>query len=460
MRSFITLCILHVAMGAAPLFATNTYPLVICASLNADHAHLVNGGSFPDALAESNCVAIDVCAEVNSRGQSVSRDTWIHRSHSALWFDGEYELAQDGVYNYHSVQYARIPAGVVLHSCSPDFVHLRVTGEYRCDNATITTSTGTCPPVSFDGSSFDLEECITAVEYDKEGPHRASLYGSTQMIRYSFVQDWGCLEPSDVVASTMLSSSTKPNTLIPCTDIANGYHVNLIDCSFACNEGYDQTATSCEPKCGPTTELSCATGHYASESCTLMPEPRYVCSACDAVAGTRFLPWQSTAPGVCNREDCPTGTHEADGECVACAEHHYSTSGQSSCEACARGTYQPEVGKSVCLDCFADTIDTSALCGEGEMLLRSVSELDAYYANLTEAQQNTYDLLQVCTASYACVPCKPGYFAVSQVCWPCARGTYQPNFKSSVCFDCSTGQNTTHEASISGDECVCDPGFE
>jgi len=448
-------------MGGTAMFGTNTYPLVICAGLNSDYAALVSTGVFPDALRESNCVAIDVCAEINSRGQTVPRDTWIHRSHAALWFDGEYELAQDTVYNYHSVQYARIPAGIVLHACSPDFVHLRVTGEYRCDNATITTSTADCPPMSFDGSSFDLTECITAVEYDKEGPYIASVYGSTQMIRYSFVENWGCLQSSDVIASTQLSSSTRPNTLIPCTDIDNGYHVNLMDCSFACNSGYDQTATSCEPKCGNITELSCATGHYASQSClSLMPEPRYVCSACDAVAGTKFLPWQSDNPELCNREDCHAGTREVNGDCVDCPQHYFSTSGQSTCEACARGTYQPEQGKSACLDCFAEIIDTTALCEEGEMLLRSVSELDAYYANLTDAQQSTYNLLQVCTASYACVPCKPGYFAVNQVCWPCARGSYQPNFKSNLCFDCSTGQNTTYEAAVSSAACVCDPGFE
>ena len=57
--------------GYASFGTTNTHPLVICGDLTADYSALDVNGVFPDALAESRCVAIDVCAEKNHRDEVV-----------------------------------------------------------------------------------------------------------------------------------------------------------------------------------------------------------------------------------------------------------------------------------------------------------------------------------------------------------------------------------------------------
>ena len=95
--------------GYASFGTTNTHPLVICGDLTADYSALDVNGVFPDALAESRCVAIDVCAEKNHRDEVVPYYTWVHRSDPALYYDGEYPLTDGVVYNYHNIEYARVP---------------------------------------------------------------------------------------------------------------------------------------------------------------------------------------------------------------------------------------------------------------------------------------------------------------------------------------------------------------
>ena len=437
---------------------TQSYPLVVCAGLDMDFANL--GVSFPGGLAESNCVAIDVCAEVNSRGELVPRDTWVHRSNSALVYDGEIDLAATGVYNYDSIEYVRAPAGIKVETCAPEYGHLKLTGEYVCNDRTVTNVTGSCPPISYAGEAFDLSSCLAAVQYDKQGVHQASLHGTTQLLRYSFEAGWGCLETGDTAANSQLSSGTKPNTLIPCTDIAHATYPNPNSCDFVCEPYYTKSGNTCLPNCETVVELSCATDHHATEECNLMDPPRYTCQPCAAQPGQKTLPWDANDAQNCRYEDCTAGTYGFNGDCLPCDINTFSAAKASSCSACPRGQHQPLPGQELCVDCFSESVDTSSVCADGEMLLRDVQMLDSYYQNLTVAQQSTYDLLAFCAQSYACVPCKPGHYEDGQTCQPCPYATYQPNFQHTSCFDCSAGQNTSSQGSVTAESCVCNAGFE
>tara|TARA_Y100000361_G_scaffold32093_1_gene26846 strand:+ start:318 stop:2189 length:1872 start_codon:yes stop_codon:yes gene_type:complete len=610
-----------VSAGYPTFTTTSTHPLVVCAGLDAAYASLDMSGTFPDALVESNCVAIDVCAEINNRGESVPSNTWLHRSQNGLVYDGEYDLASAGVYNYFNIEYARVPAGINLELCAPNFGHYRLTGEYICDNVTLSSVQADCPPISYVGSSFDLTECISAVQYDKEGEFQAALYGTTQMLRYSFYEDWGCLTSADVSAGIQLSSTTKPNTLIPCPDIPHAIYNIQNGCEFTCEHGYTKGVGVCNPECVAETETECAADERVSSQCDLMTPSRFACEQCPVQAGKRTLPWQSSTsiittpnPAVCDEtngwisvgnrcvkaftttmswhdakqacitenaelvlpqsdldsaqlvalfaaehdkswigavdedqdnvwlsstgnsltytnwcdgngpdnpdstencarfqrciwfgtnqcdadyppcwsdrpcsdqhtyicekaglnavatttsrkttclyENCPAGTHSSGGSCVSCSVNFVSLEGADECQQCSHGSHQPETGKSSCVECFSETVDTTDVCADGEMLVRNVTVLDEYYSSLDEAKQNTYDLFKYCADSYACLPCKPGFKEVSHTCESCVQGKYQPNFKMTECFECSNGQTTTSVGSVSSAQCVCREGFE
>ena len=454
---------LKIVFAGYPTFTTtSTHPLVVCAGLDAAYASLDVSGSFPDALVESNCVAIDVCAEINNRGESVPSNTWLHRSQNGLVYDGEHDTASAGVYNYFNIEYARVPAGINLELCAPNFGHYRLTGEYVCDNVTLSSVQADCPPISHVGSSFDLTECISAVQYDKEGEIQAALYGTTQMLRYSFYEDWGCLTSADVSAGIQLSSTTKPNTLIPCPDIPHAIYNIQNGCEFTCEHGYTKDVGVCNPKCVAETETECAADHRVSSQCDLMTPTRFACEQCPLQAGKRTLPWQSSTSRktTCLYENCPAGTHASGGSCVPCSVNFVSLEGADECQQCGHGSHQSETGKSSCVECFSETVDTTDVCADGEMLVRNVTVLDEYYSSLDEAKQNTYDLFKYCADSYACLPCKPGFKEVSHTCESCVQGTYQPNFKMTECFECSNGQTTTSVGSVSSTQCVCRDGFE
>lgn len=460
-RCVLLLLITHLCAAGRSLFAsTQTHALVVCSGLNTDYASLNPSGLFPSDLPESNCVAIDVCGQVNNRGQTVPINTWLHRSNPILLYDGETTLDDDSVYNYHSIEYVRLPAGVQVEACAPDFGHWSVSGEYVCDSATIQTLTAACPPLSWSGGAFDLTACLTSVQYDRQGPFVAATTGSTQMMRYSFEEDWGCLTSADTSAGLQLSSDTKPNTLIPCADIPHAIYQVENGCEFTCEAGYTKNDQQCLPNCGDVTALVCEDGEKAGVECTLMTQPRYTCEPCPVEAGKRTLPWNAAQPTVCVYEACPAGTFGDAGICTPCPVNYYSGVQASACEPCAHGYHQPLTGQESCVLCFTESMDTSNVCDDGEMLLRDTAALDQYYLNLTAVQQETYTLLAFCAQGYACVPCKPGHYESEQTCQPCAHGYYQPNFKMTTCFGCSAGQNTTSMASKSVTECVCNPGFE
>lgn len=636
-------------LAGYPSFSTSTYPLVICGSLNSDYASLTSPGPFPNALPETNCVAIDVCSEVNNRGESVPKNTWLHRSLKSLEYDGEAALSS-GVYNYFNIEYARIPSGIRVESCAPDFGYLVETGEYQCDEETVTSVTSGCPPsenytpqylyesndvlpntlyyveyhytssyhswcycwqqddnalhrfltgskyiygqnptlrfvrgktykfrhnnrpsearyLAFktvnthveytdnyagcsmgscsssnwctttcniplneplntlyynsnqngwptgvvniidesDLASLDtfLPSCLKAVQWDKESEFGAALYGTTQMMRYSFEDDFGCFTTGTPAMRPNKCSEKSYAVFIPGTDCdftcESGYTKVGNDCIVdACGTGYQEVNNECILICpqdvwGLAVYLQCPAGYKGVSQCDVGPQDLFACELCLVPPGQRGLvpctncsEWNQClyepcpagtygVDGVCHEcldgwvsgEGasvclllCPDGMHAVNGLCEECPINHYTLAGTDPCQACERGFHQPAPGQSECTACFSESIDVTDVCEPGWMLVRSVVDLDDYYAPLDAEKQNTYDLLAFCAASYACVPCKPGYYGSNQTCIACPIGSYQPNYMMTECFLCSNGQTTTASASTHSLDCVCVPGFQ
>lgn len=486
-------CLATVSGFYAPMGALNTHALVLCDTLDADVAHLLGqtAPEYPSALAESRCVAINVCDEQNHRGEGVARGAWLHRGANALELDGEAlaiasAAAADEYYNYYSLQYARVPEGVLLEACEPDFDRVRTHGEYVCAGAPVQVS-GACPGAVLPVST-ELVSCLAPLQPAAGNRSdtlddvsvtvpTADARGSTQMVRYALVDGWGCFDAADAAPGTTLTRAATPNRVVDCPVLENGAYTD--QCAFSCDAGYAADGTACVHVCGAATAPSCANGHYANTTCDAVSPPTYVCELCAREPGRRILPWSAANAGQCVYEDCPTGTFEQDSVCEPCPPHTYTDSAaQTACVACARGTFTSGgvftseglftegTGKSVCSTCFDGQYGGPGYsgagpeCADGEVVVRDLTAITAYFNGSVAVHVGDFDLYAACVADVACLPCAPGSSGSGGACEPCAVGTYQPNFKQTVCFACGTGFTTHSVGRALASECVCLEGFE
>lgn len=435
----------------------SSFNLVICDRYQEDLQNMAQNS----VLMESHCVHIDVCTASNHRMQTILPQTWHHRSSGPLMFDSEIGMntSVDAPFSHHNIEYARIPEGVNLVTCAPDFEIVRKQGRYECNNNTLLNVSGVCP-----SASYTAEDCMRLVQYDAVNATTPSLYGTTQMIYYEFAPGWGCHTNADLTENGITLSQTKPpNQLVPCGALDHGTWSQIsVGCVPNCDTGYVASGESCVPACGSVTLEACPTGQYALAICTNMSTPRYECGHCEAVDGKEFKPWSAANPTLCDYTDCLAGHYDDNSVCTSCPVNTISTAALSTfCQECTEGKYQPATGQTACLDCFStDVAESSAGCPDGYELHRSVQTINDFFSNITLDVAHLKNMTQYCFDNYACLPCKPGSYEVSHVCEACPLGTYQHNWAASACFACATGQSTMQIGSESETACVCQPGFE
>ena len=468
----------------------NTHPLVICDSLNADMQTLLQTATpdliFPNALAETRCVAVNVCSEQNHRGEPVPANTWLHRSLPALTFDNEFDGNMSSTsselytesYNHYSVDYARVPEGVILRSCPLDFDHLRRTGEYVCDarnpNATAIV-VGTCP-MSANNPEVELLSCLEPLQYDVSSAplngHAvwgditypvATEQGSMQMVYYEFEPDFGCFDATDTTAGITLTSTLSPNRVVSCPELDVGTYTD--QCQISCPNDYELKSVNdsikCVHKCNEAT-TTCETGFYATSTCLAASQVSYICEACAPVQGHYFLPWTTSNPSLCLSEPCAAGTFEMDSTCHPCARDTYNANaGKTNCSQCDFGAYALPQATS-CTVCFSEDISTlgDVACAPGQFFTRNLTDIEDYFSTKAINYQEHKNLSAYCHQSYTCLPCPPGTFALLGSCQLCAIGRYQPNFQKTGCFDCGEGLTTKFNGSYASSQCVCDKGLE
>jgi hypothetical protein len=424
--------------------------------------------AFPNSLPESHCISVNVCSEMNSRGQSFPRQTWIHRSEDRFEIDNEdYGNIH---YNFYSIEYARVPEGVLLRACQPNFDHLRVHGEYICNvdlKATVSVS-GVCP-LSGSQDVEDILECVAPLQFDATEATGsflgqddvvypvAALYGSTQMIYYDFADGWGCFDSAHITPGVRLSSVQTPNRILDCPELENGHYTN--ECSFVCDTNFVAVGETCEPVCTPDVEPLCVHGHFASTICSDHHPHMFICEPCPRINGSGVLPWNELNPGACEYEDCVAGSYDFNGICTLCPIDTYSNAVKStSCEECAYGFYAP-LGSHSCTECFSDSVvDTP--CDPGHVVSRNLTEIDQYFSGVASTFGAYKYVSDWCHAKYACLSCPPGTHEVNGQCQECAVGMYQPNFMQTVCFECGASMTTHGTGKIESSDCVCDEGFE
>jgi plastocyanin len=182
----------------------------------------------------------------------------------------------------------------------------------------------------------------------------AAPLGTTQLVRYTFADSWGCHLQATLPAAQRISGAA-PNQVLQCPTVPGAVYVKQdAPCQFACDENHTRTGDTCTRVCGNTTAAACEPRHFASTICTHAGYTLYQCQPCAYATGQQALPWSALTAGTCPTAPCAAGTYGAGGVCVPCSQDNFSTAGSAACSPCARGTFAP-VGSGVCATCFQDT---------------------------------------------------------------------------------------------------------
>jgi hypothetical protein len=110
-------------------------------------------------LLETGCVHIDPCTQLTRANLPAAANEWHHVSALGLTSTG------DGAhYNHHAVEYARVPQGVVVETCPPDFAYYKTTGTWRCDDNpdTHVRIAGACPSAA----PHTILDCLAPAQFD------------------------------------------------------------------------------------------------------------------------------------------------------------------------------------------------------------------------------------------------------------------------------------------------------
>jgi len=140
------------------------HELAFCANLANATAHVLALDANQHSVAhlqETGCVHIDPCTQLTRAGLPAPAGAWHHVAALGLTSGGDGTGAH---FNLHALEYARVPQGVILETCPPDFAHFRVTGLWRCDANpdTHVSIQGACPSLG----NWTLWDCLRPAQFD------------------------------------------------------------------------------------------------------------------------------------------------------------------------------------------------------------------------------------------------------------------------------------------------------
>ena len=512
-----------------PVYSTTanaTFALVLCRGLDAAvtelHQRELDEHAIGADWLERDCVSIDPCFQKSSNEDQYGNrlpapvGVWLSGNSSALLLPlGADHLsnAEAGVRaeNHGSLEFARIPEGLRVQACAPDFDLWWQEGALVCDMKTVVTinadaSARACPgtrthslldclqPLQFDagtqtlvrrlpaenmhfGSQTYIEACTApsnalaaqicadSLEYSMKAPVAASI-GSTSLIKYEFLEDYACRRGTEVQGyghDKVLSRTAAPNRVLTCPEVANGSPVRVdpFTCGITCDAGFTLTDGACISNCR-NLNTSCARGWAAVDICFQHEQTLFNCTICPSRDGFGNDEFDSDSPFVCQYLSCSPGTHSEGLSCEPCPLNTFSNTSEAtdcySCDTLETGLFQKENGKTDCHDCLWNASVPLETCFPGTELTTTFQRIKQLFSVY---QKPLHDFTAtLCTQGYACLPCEPGYYELNRLCVPCPHGTYQPNIGSHQCYQCANGQNTTSTASLHSSDCVCNPGFQ
>lgn len=432
----LVLCFTAVVAGAPP-----AQTLTVCAGLLDASRVTVTDMSL------QHCIEVDVCTQKNHRGEAIAAASWTHRSAAPL------RVTYDDLYGglaHNNIDAVRVPRGVDVELCEPDFAELRTSGQYVCNPTTIQHVLGNC--MNAEGNT-----CV----------YRAQLlFPRLQLMRYSFQTTWGCHTAAE--PGFKLSMSTVPNQKLACGVIPNAQYTR--QCDFVCLPAHTLVNGVCVHQCAVDVQTTCLPHEYADTICNANDgSVWFICKPCVTTAGTGIASFSTRADrssDTCEAAPCAAGQYGVAGLCRPCVENFYTdVSGQAACVPCAWGRHHPAAGGTACVECFTSPASPGqpTSCPAGQQRYGQLQKIEDYFQHSISMSLPSLSetmMYGFCLQGFACLPCRPGQYELDGLCVPCAVGTYQPHFETSKCFTCSTGQTTVRAGSSSSDECICLSGFE
>ena len=516
------LCIMLGAQ-ARPLYtdvSNKTLALVLCANLHDAVLALKQREVLEHAIGaqwlEENCVSIDPCTQRSSNEDPifgmplpVLAGVWLSGNSSALRLPRAVAAvlaAEAGVRaeNGGSLEFARVPEGLRVEACAPDFDLWRREGRLACNENTIVViaaggDTRACPgtlahtlldcvrPLQFDAAIETLvwrppaekmhlgtltwddacgtelvlpglvrEMCTLLSEYTLRIPVAAAT-GSTSLVRYDFLPGYGCHEqlpevPEFGVEVQVLSGQAAPNRILTCPAVANGtpQRSDLYTCTTVCDAGFALQEGACVSVCAGLT-VSCASGYYATEQCQQGSLSLYNCSLCASQPGFGM---RAAVGGVddlfaCHYTPCHPGTSSTGLSCDACPVDTFSNTSQAqgcvSCDTVLTGTYQAATGQTSCATCLWNTSAPAEVwaevCPAGTSLVQDFERLRHLFG-LYAADHDAE------VQDYLPDICGRGY-----ACLPCEPGHHE---RERSCVQCPHG---SYQPNFGAEEChLCAEG--
>lgn len=247
------------------------------------------------------------------------------------------------------------------------------------------------------------------------------------------------------------------------------------DCQTCQDLGFGPTMVVIDNQC-----VDCLPGKVFSldeNNCVQCPNGQYRTSAqteCQACAAGKFstqgAPCQEcptgyfnvdTGQSVCQLclaecDECAAGYKRQNNECVACLPGSFSLVGQTTCQLCALGQYQPSSAAANCISClpgqYQDTLGqaTCKQCLKGFFQDQPTQGAchacpAGQYSDSLSSSECTYCPTGDYTAQSQsesvsdCIPCPKGTRAVSGTCVPCSEGYFQDLEGQTTCKSCALG---------------------
>jgi len=155
------------AQDAARCERIANHQIALCTNLSDATAHVLalDAGAHSVAnLQEARCVHIDPCTQRTRAGVAAAAGAWLHVAALGLTSSGDIGDGNGAHYSHHALEYARVPQGVVLETCPPDFAHFRLTGLWRCDANpdTLVRIEGACPSAA----PHTILDCLAPAQFD------------------------------------------------------------------------------------------------------------------------------------------------------------------------------------------------------------------------------------------------------------------------------------------------------
>ena len=460
-----------------------------------------NCGALPDvepepptAFYEGNCVAVNPCAETSHRGDSVHsipKKTWTLRSpQNFLDFPSEIDVT-DKMINYFGFEYARIPLGVSLRTCAPDFDKVRIDGTYECNVETIQTIVGTCDLSKVSENSVFSFDCVQQVQFDAEEDgtyapnpylpgrtrYTSSTLGTTQMLYYDISDDYRCDDTSTPLGSKIEQDIYYPAKIIPCEPVLREHAVYNADCSFTCTSPYELDESGPDPicvnQCEGYTNIPCLEHQgvdpdYAGARC-VFDNNFFKCSNCYGVQGMEPDNALNLQFDECHWKQCDAGWVKQgyeEGYCTECPINTREASDATEvCIPCNldEGEYTIASGQTTCKTCFDKDV-ASISCESGRKLYSQLDLINDFYTDngLTKDENEIipYKMREWCEIGYVCLPCPPGTFESSGECEACPDNKYQNNYGHTSCYNCPANQETLSTGANSISDCKCTDGYE